>query len=111
MTNHSLDFPGTIAAYFTMEKSDATAVTQLFAENAVVRDEGKTYNGLEAIIQWKTNVSSKYQYTSVPFASEVDGEKIVVTSRLTGNFPGSPIDLRFFFRIENNKIASLEIVL
>jgi len=34
----------------------------------------------------------------------------VVTSRLTGNFPGSPVDLRYFFRLEGDKIASLEIV-
>jgi hypothetical protein len=37
--------------------------------------------------------------------------KIVVTSRLTGNFPGSPVDLRFFFELEGDKIASLEIIL
>jgi hypothetical protein len=35
---------------------------------------------------------------------------VVVTSRLTGNFPGSPVDLRFFFRLERGKIASLEII-
>ena len=28
---------------------------------------------------------------------------------LTGNFPGSPVDLRFFFRLERSTIASLEI--
>ena len=40
---------------------------------------------------------------------EKDG-KTVVTSRLTGNFPGSPVDLRFFFELEGEKIASLEII-
>jgi hypothetical protein len=35
---------------------------------------------------------------------------IIVTSRLTGNFPGSPVDLRFFFRLERGKIAALEII-
>jgi hypothetical protein len=33
----------------------------------------------------------------------------VVTSRLTGNFPGSPVNLLFAFRLERGKIASLEI--
>jgi len=28
---------------------------------------------------------------------------------LTGNFPGSPVDLRFVFRLERGKIAHLEI--
>ncbi len=35
--------------------------------------------------------------------------KTVVTNRLTGNFPGSPVNLEFVFRLEGNKIASLEI--
>jgi hypothetical protein len=45
-----------------------------------------------------------------PFASEEKGDTTVVTSRLVGNFPRSPINLRFFFRLECGKIASLEIV-
>jgi hypothetical protein len=36
-------------------------------------------------------------------------DRFVVSSRLTGNFPGSPVDLRFIFRLEGGKIASLEI--
>jgi hypothetical protein len=35
---------------------------------------------------------------------------VVVTSRLTGNFPGSPLNLRFFFGLDGDKIASLEII-
>jgi hypothetical protein len=35
---------------------------------------------------------------------------VIVTSRLTGNFPGSPVNLRFFFRLEGDQIESLEIV-
>ena len=38
------------------------------------------------------------------------GRKIAVTSRLVGNFPGSPVDLRFLFKLEGNKIESLEII-
>ena len=38
------------------------------------------------------------------------GDLTVITSRLTGDFPGSPVDLRFFFRLERGKIASLEII-
>ena len=33
-----------------------------------------------------------------------------ITSRLTGNFPGSPVNLRFFFGLDGDKIASLEII-
>jgi len=34
---------------------------------------------------------------------------VVVTSRLSGNFPGSPADLRYFFRLESGRVAFLEI--
>jgi hypothetical protein len=34
----------------------------------------------------------------------------IVTSRLTGNFPGSPVNLRFFCELEGDSIASLEII-
>jgi hypothetical protein len=40
---------------------------------------------------------------------EQKGGHYVVTSRLTGNFPGSPVDLRYAFRLERGKIAFLEI--
>ena len=38
------------------------------------------------------------------------GGKTVVTNRLTGNFPGSPIELEFVFTLKDDKIVSLEIL-
>jgi hypothetical protein len=62
-----------------------------------------------AIKQWKVETSTKYTYTSEPFPLEQRDGTTVFTSRLTGNFPGSPVDLRFFFRLERGKIEFLEI--
>jgi SnoaL-like domain len=106
----SLNLPKPIAAYFTADKGDGEAVSQCFTENAVVKDEGHTYNGRAAIKKWKADASTRYQYTSEPFACERKDGMTVVTSRLTGNFPGSPVNLRFFFELEGNEIASLEII-
>ncbi len=105
-----LDLPTPIAAYFTAESGDSEAVSQCFTDTAVVKDEGRTYRGRAAIKQWKADASTKYQYTSEPLACEQKDGKFVVTSRLTGNFPGSPVNLRFFFGLEGTKIASLEII-
>ena len=99
-----------IAAYFAADKLDSEAIAGCFTENAVVKDEGHTYTGLSAIKQWKTDASAKYDYTSEPFASEERDGKTIVTSRLVGNFPGSPVNLRFFFKLEGGKIAALEII-
>jgi len=81
-----------VAAYFASDKQDAEAVAQCFTETALVTDEGHTYRGRAAIKQWKMDTSAKYQYTSEPFASEQQDGKVVVTSRLTGNFAGSPLN-------------------
>jgi hypothetical protein len=106
----TLELPKPVAAYFTADKAGAEAVSGCFTENAVVKDEAHTYQGRAAIKQWKTDVSAKYQYTCEPLACERKDGKIVVTCRLTGNFPGSPVDLRFFFELDGDQIASLEII-
>jgi hypothetical protein len=106
----TLNLPKPVAAYFTADKSDSEAVSRCFEEDAVVQDEGNTYNGRSAIKKWKEEASGKYEYTSEPVACDQKDGKFVVTCRLTGNFPGSPVKLRFFFRIDSGKIALLEIV-
>jgi len=110
MKQEALNLPKPIAAYFSAEKAGAEAVCQCFTENAVVKDEAHTYEGQAAIMQWRAEVAAKYEYTSEPFACEEKGEMVIVTSRLTGNFPGSPVDLRFLFELQGDKIASLEII-
>ena len=106
----SLNLPKPVAAYFTADKGDGEAVSQCFTENAIVKDEGHTHKGRAAIKEWKTDASAKYEYTCEPIACEGKDGKTVVTSHLVGNFPGSPVDLRFFFKLEGDKIASLEII-
>jgi len=104
----TLNLPKPVAAYFAADKASGKAVAQCFTDDAVVKDEGHTYSGRPAIQTWKEE--AKYQYTSELLACEQTDGKFVVTCRLTGNFPGSPVDLRFFFELENEKIVSLEII-
>lgn len=104
-----LNLPEPIAAYFHADQRDGEAVARCFTKQAIVKDEGQTHCGPEAIKAWKTAASSKYRYTSTPCAVEQKDGWCIVTSRLAGNFPGSPIDLRYLFRLERGKIAHLEI--
>src|SRR5262245_45124444 len=106
----SLSLPKPVAAYFTADRDDGEAVSRCFTENAIVKDEGHAHKGRAAIKKWKTNSSEKYQYTSEPFACEEKDGKTVVTSHLVGNFPGRPVDLRYFFKLEGDKVGSLEIL-
>ena len=104
-----LSLPEPIAAYFDADKLGGTAVVRCFADQAVVRDEGQIHIGLAAITAWKTAASAKYVYTIEPLRLEWSEGRHVVTSRVSGDFPGSPVELRFVFELERRKIAFLEI--
>ena len=104
-----LNLPVPIAAYFDADQGDGEAVARCFSERAVVEDEGQRHSGHAAIKAWKTAASRKYSYTSEPFAQEQKEGRTIVKTRLTGNFPGSPVDLHFVFRLEGGRIAHLEI--
>ena len=104
-----LNLPERVAAYFNADQRDGEAVARCFTERGTVEDEGQSYSGHAAIKAWKTAASRKYSYTSEPFAQEQKEGRTIVKTRLTGNFPGSPVDLQFVFRLERGKIAHLEI--
>ena len=72
----SVDLPEPIAAYIAAENGhDTEAVARCFADNAVVRDEGRTIKGLAAIKQWKAETKKKYQHTVEPLESaQKDGK-------------------------------------
>jgi hypothetical protein len=106
----SLDLPKPVAAYFAAEQeNNPEAVARCFAPEAVVRDEGQTIQGLTAIKEWQAATRKKYQHTVEPLTAIKKDGTTIVTSRVAGNFPGSPIDLPFVFRLQAGKIASLQI--
>lgn len=106
----AITLPQLIADYFDADgEGDAEAVARCFTEDAVVRDEGLIHAGRSAIATWKAESAAKYTYTAAPFAVATEGERTIVTSRLTGDFPGSPVDLRYLFLLRQTGIARLEI--
>ena len=106
----TIHLPAPIAGYFDADKTGNTeAVADWFTENAIVKDEGKEHHGRDAVRAWKTGASQAFSYTVEPFAMLRDGDLTIVTSHLTGDFPGSPVDLRYFFTLSGDKIAALEI--
>lgn len=104
-----LNLPEPITAYFEADRLGAPAVARCFAADATVVDEGRRIAGREAIEQWKAAATTTYRYTTDPVSIERSGGLHVVTGRVTGDFPGSPIDLRYRFRLAGGLIASLEI--
>ncbi|WP_411820787.1 nuclear transport factor 2 family protein [Hyphococcus formosus] len=107
----SINLPHAIAEYFSADKkANPKVVSECFTLEATVVDEGNTYTGRDAIRQWMANASTQYTYKVEPFNISEEGGRTVVTSHLVGNFPGSPVDLRYLFVLEGDKIAKLEIV-
>ena len=106
----SVELPKFVAAYFAGSNAhDAGACVACFTEDAVVRDEGREWRGTAAVRAWKEEVTRKYRPTvEVIAVAEADG-RTVVTGRVSGDFPGSPVDLRYAFTLAGEKIARLEI--
>lgn len=104
------ELPVAIAGYFEADRAgDAAAVANCFTTDAVVRDEGHTYTGRNAIRAWKANASAEYRYTVEPFAIADEGDLTIVTGHVVGNFPGSPVDLRYLFTLAGEQVTALEI--
>jgi SnoaL-like domain len=104
-----LILPARIAAYFAADQQQPDALAGCFTPGATVKDEGRTHTGLHAITAWKAASSAAYTYSVEPLALEEQADGQVVRGRVSGNFPGSPVDLRYHFRLERGLIASLEI--
>ena len=107
--NAPIHLPLPIAVYFAADRSDANAVARCFSESAVVIDERREHRGRPAITRWRAKATAKYHYTSEPIAVDGSGPEVTVTARVTGNFPGSPVELRYRFTLEGASIAKLEI--
>lgn len=108
----TVTLPKIIENYFAADRDGGPdAVVACFTEQAVVKDEGETHIGHEAIRNWKAGSTKKYSYTVEPFHIATENGKTLVTSHLVGDFPGSPVDLRYFFVLADAKIAELEITI
>jgi hypothetical protein len=106
----SLQLPPAVGLYVKIENAGETdALSTCFAANATVRDEGQTYQGLDAIKKWKAETKKRYNHTIHPLAVSDREGKTILMAKLTGNFPGSPVTLEFSFVIKSGKIAALEI--
>ena len=106
----SLPLPKSIEVFMSSENEhEIDALSECFAPDATVRDEGQMHKGLNAIKTWRLETAKKYQHTLEAVAASTCGGKTVVSTKLTGNFPGSPVTLDFVFTLEGGKIAALEI--
>ena len=106
----NINVPGPVATYLAAEKAkDTERLGQCFREDAVVRDEGREHRGVGAIRAWHREANAKFRYVVEPLDASVGGPAVVVRARVTGDFPGSPVELRFHFTVSEGRIVSLEV--
>lgn len=107
-TTMTIELPTPIAGFFHAHNSGATAdLLDHFTAEAVVSDESHEYRG-EEIRTWLEGAITNYK----PLHAEVtalqpNGNQTVAVARVSGNFPGSPVQLRYTFNLQDNKVAAL----
>lgn len=102
--------PETITRYFqAVNGRELDAAPLLFTEQASVHDEGGSHSGRAAIRAWMAGTIGKYDFTAQPEGCERQGADTVVAARVSGTFPGSPIQLSFRFTLADRLIDRLEI--
>lgn len=105
-----MKLPSPIQTYFDADKDVAGAApTSAFGIEAVVKDEGKTYVGRNAIAEWWRAAKAQFQHTSDPREISEAGGRITVLGEVSGKFPGSPAMLNFMFTLKDQEITTLEI--
>lgn len=106
----SIALPAVVAAYLAAANAgDAVAAAACFAPEAVVRDEGHTHRGRAAIAAWIEETTRKYQPVTEPIRCVTAAGRHDVTGKVSGAFPGSPVELEFEFTVTDGKIVQLEI--
>lgn len=105
----SLALPPPIARFFAHDTGDPRALARCFAVDGVVRDEHREHRGRDAIAAWNAEVVAQYGFATEARTVETSGARTTVTAKVSGRFPGSPIELRFVFTVAEELIARLEI--
>ncbi|MDR0265144.1 MAG: nuclear transport factor 2 family protein [Sphingobacterium sp.] len=88
-------------------KFDSGAYANCFTENAVVFDEGKTHNGKTEIKNWIDKANKEYRAMMKPL--DYNETENILSTEISGTFPGSPIVLKYHFQLSDGYIKSLRI--
>ncbi|MCU1459865.1 MAG: hypothetical protein JWL73_3957 [Actinomycetia bacterium] len=91
---------------------DTEALLACFTDDAIVVDDGETSRGIDEIRAWWTRTNAAFVFVVTPLTSGRDpdvADGMLVAARLDGDFPGSPVELKFRFGLRDNRIVTLDI--
>ena len=103
--------PPAITRYLNAHRAHDTASTvTAFTHDAVVIDDGNTYEGITAIERWLGRAASEFTYTiSLTGAQQADATHYLATQHLEGNFSGGTVDLHYRFALRDDLVERLVI--
>lgn len=106
----SHQLPNAVQTYFDISNGgDLSQLAGCFCSDATVCDENRTHAGLEAIEAWQHMVRQAFSFEVEPLQALREQGRLTVITQLTGDFPDSPVQLNQVFRMEGDRIRSLEI--
>lgn len=91
----------------TQNEFNSKAYADCFTDNAIVFDEGKTHNGKAEIENWIDKANNEYKAVMKPL--EYNEKENILSTEISGTFPGSPIVLKYHFEFNDKLIQSLKI--
>ena len=105
------ELPDVVTSYLAAHRAhDTDSAIQSYASDAVVIDDGKTYEGLDEIRAWLSRSATEYEYTTeLTHATMIDEAHYVATHHLAGNFPGGQVDLDYEFTLSDRRIIRLTV--
>ena len=88
---------------------DAHAYANCFSETGVMLEEGKPFTGPVEIQHLIEETNEKYRSVMKPLEYTENGTSSILSTEVSGTFPGSPLVLKFHFDIIDGKIQYLKV--
>ena len=105
-----MDLPRPLIRYLDAKRAyDTDALLATLTSDAVIADEGSTHTGAGAIREWNERASKALKATYELEAAERVAESFVLTVKVAGDFPTSPVTLYFYATLRGDKIAAMTI--
>jgi hypothetical protein len=106
----SISLQSPLADFFSATNArDTDALFALFAPGATVDDEGFEYKGLDSIRGWIAETVERFRFSVDVVDAAHAKEHASIVGIVTGEFPGSPAQVRYDFQIDQQKIVSLKL--
>ena len=93
-----------VHTYFTAAvAADQEPYVALFAPDATVEDEGRSFTGRQAVREWRRDVPD---VTYAPGEVVADADGWAVRATVAGDFPGSPVELGYWFCFDDQDLVA-----